>query len=235
MPNQSVPELLACFEKALNDGRFSPAEFEVLSSLVSEARLTTSEMKKLRLGLFGLVEDQMRCPESRQFVRWLEGATASLLPADLGCPETRVYFTPGRSCEEVLCRRLGEVKEFLDICVFTITNDRLSKAVKACHDRGVRVRIITDNEKARDQGSDVAKLASCGIAVRQDASEDHMHHKFAILDKVLVISGSYNWTRSAQFNHENLIMTTDAFTTAAFAKEFQCLWQGMKRLIEPGR
>lgn len=113
MPNQSVSELLACFEKALNDGRFSPAESEVLSSLVSEARLTTSEMRKLRLCLFSLVEDQMRSPESRKFVRWLEGATASLLPADLGCPETRVYFTPGRSCEDVLCQKLRDVKEFL--------------------------------------------------------------------------------------------------------------------------
>lgn len=234
MPYQTVGELLACFETAMNDARFSPAETAVLSGLVIEARLTTSEMSKLRLGLFGLVGSQMGTPDARKLVQWLEGATATLLPADLGCPETRVYFTPGRDCENALCRKLGSVQETLDICVFTITNDRLSDAVKACHDRGVRVRIITDNEKAGDPGSDVAKLAVCGIAVRQDAGEDHMHHKFAILDGALVFNGSYNWTRGAQFNHENLIMTTDSFTVGAFAKEFQALWQGMKRLPEPG-
>ena len=53
--------------------------------------------------------------------------------------------------------------------------DRLMK-------RGVRVRVISDNDKAHDKGSDVWRLPDLGAEVRVDRSPHHMHHKFAIID-----------------------------------------------------
>ncbi len=46
----------------------------------------------------------------------------------------------------------------LDICVFTITNDKLSQAILECQDRGVKIRIITDDVKSNEQGSDIEKF-----------------------------------------------------------------------------
>jgi phosphatidylserine/phosphatidylglycerophosphate/cardiolipin synthase-like enzyme len=37
----------------------------------------------------------------------------------------------------------------LDICVFNITCNELAEAVIAAHRRGVRVRVITDNDQVR--------------------------------------------------------------------------------------
>ena len=51
----------------------------------------------------------------------------------------------------------------MDLCVFTITDDRLVEVwILDAHYRGVRVRIITDNDKAADLGSDIDQLPRGG-------------------------------------------------------------------------
>jgi len=53
-----------------------------------------------------------------------------------------------------------------------------------------------------------------------------MHQKFAVIDRSVVLTGSYNWTASAdKFNHENLLLFSDAAPLADdYRKEFFLLW-----------
>jgi phosphatidylserine/phosphatidylglycerophosphate/cardiolipin synthase-like enzyme len=56
----------------------------------------------------------------------------------------------------------------------------------------------------------------------------HMHHKFALFDGKRLMSGSFNWTRSAsEQNEENLIVTPDQTLVAAFSARFEMLWRRM--------
>jgi len=56
-----------------------------------------------------------------------------------------------------------------------------------------------------------------------------MHHKFAIFDRRLVATGSYNWTQSAErANYENLVLLDDPDLVARFVREFQRLWREAK-------
>ena len=83
------------------------------------------------------------------------------------------------------------------------------------------MRIITDDAKADDLGSDIDRLGRPGIAVRVDRSPFHMHHKFAIVDGATLLTGSYNWTRgAARDNEENLIVTDEPRLVSAFASTF---------------
>ena len=60
------------------------------------------------------------------------------------------------------------------------------------------VRVISDDEMAKGQGSDLARISREGVEVRTDADpRTHMHHKFAIIDKVTLLNGSFNWSRQA--------------------------------------
>ena len=52
-----------------------------------------------------------------------------------------------------------------------------------------------------------------------------MHHKFAVIDDAMVISGSYNWTKGARFdNRENLTLTNAPKAVQGFKGEFEKLW-----------
>lgn len=65
-----------------------------------------------------------------------------------------------------------------------------------------------------------------GIQVRQGEHTFYMHHKFAIIDKKLLINGSFNWTRNAVFgNSENVHVSNDQNLTANFQEEFERLWE----------
>jgi phosphatidylserine/phosphatidylglycerophosphate/cardiolipin synthase-like enzyme len=112
-----------------------------------------------------------------------------------------------------------------DVCVFTITDDRLSSALLDAHHRGVAFRVITDNDKAFDEGSDVDRISRAGVPLRVDQTRFHMHHKFAVIDDQWLLSGSYNWTRGAsRDNEENLIVTSEPRLIAAYRSAFERLW-----------
>lgn len=145
-------------------------------------------------------------------------------PAGDGLSE--VWWSPGDACVDAILRELERAEETVDVCVFTITDDRLAQALVSAHRRRVRVRILTDNDKSYDEGSDIARLSDAGIEVRVDRTEYHMHHKFAVFDGRRALTGSYNWTRgAARNNEEHIVVTRDAHLTAELARGFGKLWR----------
>jgi phosphatidylserine/phosphatidylglycerophosphate/cardiolipin synthase-like enzyme len=149
-----------------------------------------------------------------------------------GVPRTwlDVHFSPGDECLIAICRQIEQTERTADVCVFTITDDRISNCLLDAHRRGVKVRIITDNDKALDEGSDVHRLGRAGIEVREDQTPFHMHHKFAVFDGSRMITGSYNWTRgAARNNHENVVVSDDVRLIGPFVREFAALWDELGR------
>ena len=139
--------------------------------------------------------------------------------------ENQVYFSPGEDCVNHIIDLINEAYNQIDICVFTISDDRISRAIVDAMKKGVAVRIISDNFKVEDTGSDILDLSRVGIPVKLDTSTNHMHHKFMIIDKKIVLTGSYNWTRSAaSYNQENIISTDDELVISKFSNEFEKLW-----------
>jgi len=82
-----------------------------------------------------------------------------------------------------------------------------------------------------DEGSDIEELSLHGIPVRVDESENHMHHKFMVADDEITITGSYNWTRSAErYNQENIVWVKDPMFAKPFNQEFEKLWEESSEL-----
>ena len=53
-----------------------------------------------------------------------------------------------------------------------------------------------------------------------------MHHKFAIIDSIVVITGSFNWTTMAvYYNEENVMAIGDKEIVKKYSDEFSHLWK----------
>jgi len=120
---------------------------------------------------------------------------------------------------------LGSAKSTLEICVFTITDDRIAAAIIKSAAHGVKVRVITDDDQSAQLGSDIQKLRDAGIPVKMDVSPFHMHHKFAVIDRALLLNGSFNWTKGASSNNcENIMITNNNEFVKAFETHFEGMW-----------
>ncbi|NWR68145.1 PLD6 hydrolase, partial [Bucorvus abyssinicus] len=125
-----------------------------------------------------------------------------------------------------LLRRLLSARRSLEICLFAFSSPQLGRAVQILHRRGVRVRVVTDAQYMGLRGSQIGLLRHAGIPVRHDQEEGYMHHKFAIVDRRMLITGSLNWTTQAiQNNRENVLVMEDAEYVKPFLDEFERIWE----------
>ncbi|WNJ20766.1 phospholipase D-like domain-containing protein [Pontibacter sp. G13] len=228
---QNLEEL---FRQTFEDEVLTRSERRALAKILTEESLNEQELGVLRSRIFKIVEEEMDDMRDQRLLEWLRSANKLLLPNrndGSQLPKDRVLFSPGNDCLDAIRQFLDAARKQVDICVFTISDDRITDRIEACHRRGVRVRILTDNDKKYDRGSDIHELVRAGLTVREDRTDDHMHHKFALIDQTVALTGSYNWTRSAaNHNHENLLITHEPSVVTAYQREFDQLWPKMAEL-----
>lgn len=197
------------------------------------ARLPADRVRYLRNRAFDLARELMAAQPARTLdaLRWLEQVVKTLdAVAEPPTLVSSAFFAPGDACLRKLRELCRAAKRSVDVCVYTISDDRLAEEILACHKRGIAVRVISDNDKKFDDGSDVLRLRELGVPVRVDDSPFHMHHKFALFDGRVLANGSFNWTRSATTsNEENLVVTDDANLVRSFSGHFEMLWDKFGR------
>lgn len=231
----SIEDILGLLAGGIADGKLSDDERRELANALQASSLRDEDLRRLRNHSFTLVRERLSDPLQLALLKWLEGVIRTLD----GRPQAAAIvqeaaFSPGMECLQAIQHCLRGARETADICVFTLSDDRISEEVLAAHRRGVNVRIVTDNDKEYDAGSDIGRLRDAGIPVAVDRTSAHMHHKFAIFDGRKLLNGSYNWTRSAgQYNEENLVISNDAQLVEQFSAQFEALWQNLSEDREP--
>jgi len=136
------------------------------------------------------------------------------------------FFFPNMQNVKRLQSYIKLAKKSIDLCIFSFTNDDLANEVKAAHQRGVKVRIVTDDEAMKGKGADSERMSAAGIPVRCDSEEKyHMHNKFMIVDSLFLITGSFNWTfQAGKSNQENIVVLDGEYFIKKYNEEFNKLW-----------
>lgn len=212
----------------LDDHRLSRGEKRALKANLSDLDPSADVLARHRSQAFDLARAELGHGDDVLVLEWLEDVVKALMPEPSRSADNlaEAWFSPGERPLNRLLSFITSTRRSLDICVFTITDDRISDAIQGAHRRGVKVRVITDNDKAMDRGSDVERLDRRGVDVRVDNTDHHMHHKFAIADGMFLVTGSYNWTRSAaKYNEENIVVLDNQGLVKAFQEEFEKLWR----------
>lgn len=136
------------------------------------------------------------------------------------------FFCPEDRCSSVVIRWIERANESIDLAIYSFTLDSIGDALLRAHSRGVRVRVIMEREQV-NQYSEYMKLKKNGIEVKFDENDHYMHNKFMIIDGKVVLTGSYNYSSSAdEYNDENLIVILDRGVAEAYESEFEEMWNG---------
>lgn len=226
-----MQDVLDRLELSIADAVLTTAEKHALQADLQQRPWRLDQLRQLRNHAFELVLERARDPQLAQtmpaLVKWLSDVVKVLDQTMTQEPvATEVWFSPGSECRAAVISHLQNCRKRMDLCVFTIADDDISAAILAAHRRGVSIRVISDNDKRHDSGSDIDRLAGSGIALALDDTDAHMHHKFAIFDGRWLLNGSFNWTRSAsQVNEENLVATNDPQQLRQFSAQFEALWE----------
>lgn len=146
-------------------------------------------------------------------------------------------FSPQGRCSAHIIREIDKAQKELLIAVYAFTHDELARGVAQAKKRGVSVQIVLDREfDAANERSQGRFLEGQKIPVKRlsgmkptapEKEPGLMHQKFAVIDRKIVFTGSYNWTRSADSsNDENLLWFRDAGPLAEeYRKIFFQLWE----------
>ncbi len=223
-------ELEALIQQSLADPSITPATRASVERVFRQRAMDRETVTLFCAQAIVLARAAMTDERMRETFRWVlslaeltrDDATPRAPVAEAG---GRATFSPGDQCLDAIRDEFERAKRKVDVCVFTITDDRIRAAMLDARRRGVAIRVISDNDKSMDEGSDIEPLRRAGVEVRVDQTEAHMHHKFALFDGARLLNGSYNWTRSAaNYNQENVVVTADRALVDAFGAEFERLW-----------
>lgn len=223
-----MDEIIENLRQSIEDEVLSKSERKSIKTLVGERPLDENQLNFLRSKIYELANEKVNANNYNFILDWVKSANSALL-----IPEppalSDAYFSPGEACRTTIINQINSATHQLNICVFTISDDSITDAIITSHKRGTQIRVITDNDKSHDEGSDIEQIAREGILVKMDRTPNHMHHKFMVTDEKALITGSYNWTRSAaKFNQENIILSKEAGLIKSYLKEFDNLWKVME-------
>lgn len=124
---------------------------------------------------------------------------------------------------------ISESKELIQISVAWFTSQDLLGQLVEKVEQGCKVEIIISDHFENKRLS-FEKLTKHGgqVFIIPTKSGKFLHDKFAIFDNKKVISGSYNWTNSAEFyNHELIVISDDKI----MLQQFDIHFKNLKKIV----
>jgi phosphatidylserine/phosphatidylglycerophosphate/cardiolipin synthase-like enzyme len=142
---------------------------------------------------------------------------------------------------ERLIAWLGVARESLDLALYDVRlpgelGDDVGNAIRGAHARGVRVRIMFNEEEREEEPrpfepppprTEPELLEQLGVPVKGIPGwRDLMHHKYVVRDGTAVWTGSANWTLDNWTRTENVLATVESRSLAvAYGRDFEQLWE----------
>jgi phosphatidylserine/phosphatidylglycerophosphate/cardiolipin synthase-like enzyme len=160
--------------------------------------------------------------------RFGPGSPANTPHPTLKIGETRLQscFSPDDGCTAQLLKVIQNAKQSLYFLAYSFTSDDLAKALIERFKQGVRIEgVMESSQQASNSGTEYDRFRSAGLNVRLDANPNQMHDKLMIIDSQIVVTGSFNYTYSAEkYNDENLLVIYNPQVAELYLAEFERLF-----------
>lgn len=181
-PVTAVPKSLARkheqIEKLYEDNKdLTPneADLDRLSGIMAKqtGRFEENLIQASMDNLFKIAHSKLETDHDKKVLSGLR-AMVRELEETLYRPHARyqdAFFFPNMENVHRLAGYIKKAKKSIELCIFSFTNDELANEILAAHERGVSVRIITDDEAMKGKGADTQRMADAGVPCRTDSEE----------------------------------------------------------------
>ncbi len=120
---------------------------------------------------------------------------------------TEVFFSPRGGCTDAIIREINYAQNEILVQAYFFTSAPIAKALLDAHKRGVKVEAVLDKSQRSEKYTSATFLLNEGIPVTIDDRHAIAHNKIIIIDRSVLITGSFNFTKSAEEkNAENLLI-----------------------------
>lgn len=141
-----------------------------------------------------------------------------------------VYFSPDDGVAAHVVQLIGKAQQSIYFMAYSFTSDAIGAAMLERAGAGVTVAgVFEETQVASNTGDEYDRLRQAGLDVRLDGNPRNMHHKVIIIDEQIVITGSYNFSQSAEKNNdENLLVIHNPLIASQFLDEFRKVFSQAK-------
>jgi phosphatidylserine/phosphatidylglycerophosphate/cardiolipin synthase-like enzyme len=139
----------------------------------------------------------------------------------LASVQARVAFSPKGGAEKLICETLSQATNRIDIAMFFISSEEIIKTLCVLSsERGIAIRFLTDSGmQSAGNRPHLERLDKAGIQIY--VAPYKLHHKCAIVDEKMVLSGAANWSENADTsNHEDSIALAAPELAQKYTKRF---------------
>ena len=136
-------------------------------------------------------------------------------------PPWKLCFSPDGHCSTLILDAIGAAKQSVRVQAYSFTAKPIADALVEARKRGVDVSVIVDKSQRSERFSVLDLLNESDIPLYVDYCCAIAHNKVMIIDGKKVVTGSYNFTQSAESrNAENLLIIDDAIMAQAYLENW---------------
>lgn len=169
----------------------------------------------------GVASARPRSDETQRVSEAKPGATGATDAAEV----LGVYFTPPAGAGKALVQWIDQAQHEVIVQAYGFTHNAIAQALLRAHERGVRVAVLLDQKSSSTNRYVIDLLQAQRIALKFDGRHAIAHNKVMVIDQRVVVTGSFNFTNSAETrNAENLLVLRSDSLASRYRDNWQAHW-----------
>ena len=122
-------------------------------------------------------------------------------------PSVDVLFSPNGGCSDRIIQEIAQARQRVLVQAYYFTSAPIAKAIVEAKKRGVQCEVVLDASQETQKYSSATFFSNQNIPIVIDDRHAIAHNKIILIDTETIITGSYNFTKSAEdTNAENLLI-----------------------------
>lgn len=134
------------------------------------------------------------------------------------------YFCPEDNCKEVFLDEIGKTEHSIYFLTFTFTDNEIAQEIIEKKQEGADVKGVIESFQNKQYWT-YPQLIEANISINLDNKATKQHNKLFIIDNKIVITGSFNPTKSANtINDENILVITQPDIVQEYVNYFEYIY-----------